>query len=284
MRNSFCVSCISGDVMGTIGKTNRMDDKAVSPIIAIMLILAILVTSISVLASNWFPIVKKRAEIQHNKELTDKFLSIVTVYSTLNENRSSAMSIKLGGGDTFFSQTTTSSTLSVNQSGWINVSMECNDTSLLLTLKLFKVNLSIHNTLIPDQTFVFSEGGIKIFQYGKNITRLEPDIDKSIEFRDGVLYLRVDNLTSEPQEVSGNGIAFLRFKSNLNPNSGLYKNCTGSILVEDDVFNGEWDDVMIKLEENNPTVFSFNQNTNTLQILTQINVSLTIRDFDVQIQ
>lgn len=270
--------------MGTIGKTNRMDDKAVSPIIAIMLILAILVTSISVLASNWFPIVKKRAEIQHNKELTDKFLSIVTVYSTLNENRSSAMSIKLGGGDTFFSQTTTSSTLSVNQSGWIDVNMVCDGTPLLLTLKLFKVSLSTHNTLIPDQTFVFSEGGIKIFQYGKNITRLEPDIDKSIEFRDGILYLIADNLTSEPQEVSGNGIAFLRFKSNLNSNSGLYKNCTGSILVEDDVFNGEWDDVMIKLKENSPTVFSFNQNTNTLQILTQINVSLTIRDFDVQIQ
>ena len=107
-----------------------MDDKAISPVVSMMLILAIITTSISVLWANYVPIVKKRAEIEHNEKLSDEFLSISTIYSLLNENESKVISLKLGGGETTFGHLTTSSTLKVKKTGTVIVDMSCDNSTV----------------------------------------------------------------------------------------------------------------------------------------------------------
>ena len=252
-----------------------MNDRAISPVISVMLILAIITTSISVLWANYVPILKKRAEIEHNEKLNDEFLSIATIYSLLNENESKVISLKLGGGETTFGHLATSSTLRVEKTGAIIVS--CKNLTVP-NFSLFSIELSIHNTYLPDRSFAFSEGGIKVFQYDKNITRLKPNINESLKFQNGTLVLRVDNLTTKPQEVSGNGIAYLRLKFKYN--SWRYDNCTGFIQVNDSLFEDEWIEVMESLS--NESKFSFDSENNRLEF-ENISVSILSRDFVVNI-
>ena len=257
-----------------------MNNKALSPVVSMMLILAIITTSISVLWANYVPIVKKRAEIEHNERLSDEFLSISTIYSLLNENESKVISLKLGGGETTFGRLTTSSTLKVKRTGTVIVNMTCDNLPHSnFSFSLFGIELSIHNMYLPDCAFVFSEGGIKVFQYDKNITRLEPNINESLRFQNDTLMLRVDNLTTKPQEVSGNGIVYLRLKFEYR--SDRYDNCTGFIQVNDSLFEDEWIKVMKSLSERSDRL-SFDSENNSL-VFNNINVSILTRDFVVNI-
>jgi len=252
-----------------------MDGKAISPVVSMMLILAIITTSISILWANYVPIVKKRAEIEHNEKLSDEFLSIATIYSLLDENESKVISLKLGGGETAFGLLMTSSTLKVKKTGTVIVDMRCDNSTVRKSFSLFGIELSIHNTYLPDRAFVFSEGGIKVFQYDKNITRLEPNINESLRFQNDTLMLRVDNLTTKPQEVSGNGIVYLRLKFEYR--SKRYDNCTGFIQVNDSLFEDEWIGVMESLGKGCDRL-SFDSGNNSLKF-NNINISVLIRDF-----
>ena len=254
-----------------------MNDRAISPVISVMLILAIITTSISVLWANYVPILKKRAEIEHNEKLNDEFLSIATIYSLLNENESKVISLKLGGGETTFGHLTTSSTLKVKKTGTVIVDMSCDNSTVRKSFSLFGIELSIHNTYLPDRAFVFSEGGIKVFQYDKNITRLKPNINESLRFQNDTLMLRIDNLTTKPQEVSGSGIVYLRLKFEYR--SDRYDNCTGFIQVNDSLFEDEWTGVMESLSKRSDKL-SFDSENNSLEF-NGINVSILVRDFMV---
>lgn len=254
-----------------------MDERAVSPLIAMILILAIISTAISVISAQLFPAIIKNAEIQHNERLKDEFMSITTFYSMFDEKRSKCISLKLGTSN-LFGQTVTSSSLSVVGSGYIVANLTCNQTSLNLNYRLFRINLSIHNSLIPDQTLVFSECGIKIYQDDNNITRLNPDILLRFNNTDNTLFLSVDNFTGNSEEVSGSGVAFLSFNTSVNHLN--YLNCTGDITVSDEVFGDEWRNIMRSLNSN---IFSYNSSTNTLWINSPINISLEIRDFRMSI-
>ena len=130
---------------------------------------------------------------------------------------------------------------------------------------------------MPDRAFVFSEGGIKVFQYDKNITRLKPNINESLRFQNDTLMLRIDNLTTKPQEVSGSGIVYLRLKFEYR--SDRYDNCTGFIQVNDSLFEDEWTGVMESLSERSDKL-SFDSENNSLEF-NGINVSILVRDFVV---
>ena len=255
-----------------------MDDKAISPVVSMMLILAIITTSISVFWANYVPILKKRAEIEHNEKLSDEFLSIATIYSLLNENESKVISLKLGGGETTFGRLMTSSTLRVKKTGTVVFDMSCDNLTVRKSFSLFSIELSIHNSYLPDRTFVFSEGGIKVFQYDKNITRLKPNINESLKFQNGTLVLRIDNLTTKPQEISGNGIAYLRLKFECR--SERYSNCTGFMQVNDSLFRDEWRGVMESLSKKSERFYSDSENSLEFN---NINVYILTRDFVVDI-
>ena len=256
-----------------------MDNKAISPVVSMMLILAIITTSISVLWANYVPIIKKRAEIEHNEKLSDEFLSIATIYSLLNENESKVISLKLGGGETTFGRLTTSSTLNVENSGSVIVDMSCDNSTVRKSFSLFSIELSIHNAYLPDRTFVFSEGGIKTFQYERNITRLQPNINESLKFQSDTLVLRVDNLTTKTQEISGNGIIYLRLKFKYH--NERCNNCTGFIQVNDSLFEDEWIGAMESLSRKSDRL-SFDSGNNSLEF-NNINVYILTRDFVVNI-
>ena len=243
--------------------------KAISSVIAMIMLLAVISTAVSIISVNLLPVMEKKAEIEHNRKLKDEFLDIVKIYSDSAENR--GFSLTLGKSKTLFGQSTSSS-LSVRRSGSVEISLLCNQTHIEKNYTLFRLDLSTHNSLLPDQTIVFSEGGIIERQSDIAIERLSPDIRIELNNTNNTLLLTIDNLTSSPTEVSGNGVAFLTLKKRLC--LAKYINCTGSIRISDEVFGGRWEEKIRELFGSSPV-------DGTISINAPINISLKVRNFEI---
>lgn len=96
-----------------------MREDAVSPVIAFMLLLMIVVSFISVLNAYYIPSLKQQAEIQHLHSVEESFSKLssdILQIVTFRQNSTLKESIELGGGDVLFSPLKSSGYLEVNTS------------------------------------------------------------------------------------------------------------------------------------------------------------------------
>ena len=94
-----------------------MRDDAVSPVIAFMLLLMIVVSFISVLNAYYIPSLKQQSEITHLHEVEESFTKItpdVLQMLTFRKNISMKEPFQLGGGDVVFSPLKSSGYLETN--------------------------------------------------------------------------------------------------------------------------------------------------------------------------
>jgi hypothetical protein len=110
-----------------------------------------------------------------------------------------------------------------------------------------------------------------VYQADKNLTRLNPELVLRVNSSANTLFLNIDNFTGSFQEVSGNGIAFLCLNASVNHSE--YFNCTGNIIISDEVFGDEWERIMSNS--------GFLSDHNTLLIDNPVNISLEIRNFRI---
>lgn len=78
------------------------NDDAIAPIVAVMLILVVIVTLLSVYNATYLPGLKQSAEIQHLHDVEEgilKFGSDIELAASLKQNISLSQQIPLGGGD-----------------------------------------------------------------------------------------------------------------------------------------------------------------------------------------
>jgi len=94
-----------------------MNDDAVAPVIAVMLILAVLVTFLSVWNAVYVPSMKQSAEVSHLQNVESAFLhfssDIERAASTRQDDLTLSEPVQLGGGDFFFNTLRSSGSLSV---------------------------------------------------------------------------------------------------------------------------------------------------------------------------
>jgi len=94
-----------------------MNDDAVAPVIAVMLILAAIVTFLSVWNAVYVPSMKQSAEVGHLQNVESAFLhfssDIERAVSTRQDHLTLSESVQLGGGDFFFNTLRSSGSLSV---------------------------------------------------------------------------------------------------------------------------------------------------------------------------
>ncbi len=238
--------------------------NAVSSVVAMILILSILTAALSAALAEIVPAVKKRYEVMTVERIRGEFFRV------LSEN--GTFSIPLGGSSPFGSLTT-SSTLRVNETGSVAIDLSCNGTDYRAAFRLFSVELWIHTEFLPDQGYVFSEGGLKIFQPGGNVTRLKPE---PLRFGDGTLFVRVYHLDSDRAEVSGNGVAWMKISSRHRVEE--LENCSGYVEVEDAVFGNAWSAAMSEIGDSSRLQFSGNR-----LIVRNVNVSIEVGSFDIAI-
>ncbi|MFH0967296.1 MAG: hypothetical protein V1862_06395 [Methanobacteriota archaeon] len=94
-----------------------MKEDAVSPVIAFMLLLMIVVSFISVLNAYYIPSLKEQAEIQHLHSVEESFSKLssdVLQILTFRQNITLKEPVELGGGDVLFSPLRSSGYLEVN--------------------------------------------------------------------------------------------------------------------------------------------------------------------------
>ena len=242
-----------------------MPERGVSTLVAMILVLAIVSASIAAVFSSYLPVLKKRSEIQHEERLKSSFLRVVSIYPG-----NGTIVLKLGGGDTLFDPVQATSNIHLWKSGWAEI--DVNNVSYRVTF--FALNLSTFNTRIPDKVILFSEGGIKIYQDNKNHTVKSPDIQ--IRYSAGSLSVALDNLTSDEQQVAGNGLAYMAIHSR----SGVYSftNVNVTIAVEDSIFRKYWIDAM------KSAGFTVSSTGNlVIGYINNVNLTLEIRNFDIRL-
>jgi hypothetical protein len=96
-----------------------MKDEAVSPVVAFMLLLMVIVSFISVLNAYYIPSLKQQSEISHLHEVEDSFTKItpdVLQVLTFRKNISMKEPVQMGGGDVVFSPVKSSGYLETNTS------------------------------------------------------------------------------------------------------------------------------------------------------------------------
>lgn len=96
-----------------------MQDEAVSPVVAFMLLLMVVVSFISLLNAYYIPSLKQQAEREHLNQVEESFLKIssdILQILTFRQNMTMSESIQLGGGDVYLSPIKSSGYLEVNTS------------------------------------------------------------------------------------------------------------------------------------------------------------------------
>lgn len=136
-------------------------DDAVSPVVAMMLILAVVVICVSIISATYVPDLKENAEIMHSREVKEKFLEFASDMENIYANARSGVHsyiIPLGGGDIFLSPSRSSGSLSVEINdeepfGKIQIN---EDTFLLNDIKI---------TYVPILSFWENQG----YKYEKGV-------------------------------------------------------------------------------------------------------------------
>lgn len=146
-----------------------MKDDAVSPVVAFMLLLMVVVSFISVLNAYYIPSLKQQAEIEHLQDVEESFLKISPeVFNILAYKKSVLLKepIQLGGGDVILS--------SLKSSGYLEVN----------TSYLGDNRLTISSTKFSDITSSINPTKI-IYRPSGNFW-----IEQGYEWEDGVIYVK----------------------------------------------------------------------------------------------
>ncbi len=152
-------------------------ENAVSPVVAFLLILVVIVSFLSILQGSYLPRLKEEAEVQHLHAVEEGMVEIGSAIGNLvgaEGRQSRQVPIPLGGGDVLFSPTRSSGTLRIVPDDdpvcTLSVTNETGQTCA------FSVNIS-RITYSPVSGFWVSQGyswtpGVVSVQKGSRITPL----------------------------------------------------------------------------------------------------------------
>jgi len=145
-----------------------MNDDAVSPVVAFMLLLMVVVSFISILNAYYIPSLKQQAEVQHLHNVEESFTKLtpdILQVLTFRKNLSMKETFPLGGGDVIFSPLKSSGYLVVNTTlqndPQSNVSIWITDNSINPEYQLSNLTSGINNTAIkysPVGNFWINQG------------------------------------------------------------------------------------------------------------------------------
>ncbi|RXE56268.1 hypothetical protein ABH15_09050 [Methanoculleus taiwanensis] len=154
-----------------------MEDSAVSPVVAVMLILAIVVTFVSISHTIIVPSMKAQSEIEHFGKVEESFLrfgSDIELAASLKRDIRLSERIPLGGGDFLLNPVRSSGTLRVLQEpNWIvNVTVRNATDSVTRSAMLVNVSYSSSENFWQDQGYRWQYGYTNISK-GRVETPLE---------------------------------------------------------------------------------------------------------------
>ena len=221
------------------------NDDAIAPIVAVMLILVVIVTLLSVYNATYLPGLKQSAEIQHLHDVEEgvlKFGSDIELAASLKQNISLSQQIPLGGGDILLNSLKSGGSLQVEQEEEPYLTIDIDGESY----PLYLVNFSYWtvNNFWVDQAYTWQYGYVNVSRtsgsgegtplqyttmddvnekilessFGKTLI----DVKKTNEFNSNYTVKVVNFIAGEDSFSSGNGIG--RMELNVAINESVFPN------------------------------------------------------------
>jgi hypothetical protein len=231
------------------------NDDAIAPIIAVMLILVVVVTLLSVYNATYLPGLKQSAEIQHLHEVEEgvlKFGSALEEAASLKRNISLSQQIPLGGGDILLNSLKSGGSLHVQQESEPYLTIEI-DGQPPFYLQMVNFSYWTVNNFWVDQGYTWQYGYVNVsrrlgsgggtpLQYATmakvreknlNVSSLGNtliDVEKTQEYNSEYTVKVVNFIAGEDFFSSGNGIGRLELKAATNE-SVFQNNLNVSFIV-----------------------------------------------------
>ena len=206
----------------------NVSSRAVSAILGMVLVLAVLASLVTVIVVYKLPVIEKRAEFRHELELLDRFFELQKTYSG-----KVCESFELGSGPTILINTHESSSFGVWKSGSVLVTVYYNGTSFTARGKLFGFNLSIYPSRLPGFKAVVTPLGTAVYQDSLRLNVSDEHgqfLNSSLLVNSTSVVAYVDNYSVnghlENFTVSGNGFASVKVFSEENVLSRTFPNAT----------------------------------------------------------
>lgn len=148
-----------------------MKDDAVAPVIAIMLILATIVTFLSIWNAVYVPSMKQSAEVEHLQNVESAFVQFSSDIKTavsMKKDLSFSKPVQLGGGDFIFNSLRSSGSLHVqDEPDPVYTLTLSNETSTVLQINGTLVNISYQpqGNFWQDQGYQWQYGYMNVTKY-----------------------------------------------------------------------------------------------------------------------
>ena len=155
-----------------------MRDDAIAPVIAVMLILAAIVTFLSIWNAIYVPSMKESSEVSHLQNVETSFVhfssDIDQAISSHQDSLIFSEPVQLGGGDTLVNQLKSSGALSVqNESDPVyTLTLSGSDGQTTINGTLINFSYEPVNNFWQDQGYTWQYGYINVTKYGTLSTPL----------------------------------------------------------------------------------------------------------------
>lgn len=174
-------------------------DDALSPVIAFMLLLMVVVSFISILNAYYIPSLKQQNEIEHLHNVEASFLKLspdILQVLTLRQDTSMKESVQLGGGDVIFS--------SLKSSGYLEINTTLQEDPIS------KISIQIDGDSHPEFDSTINKIRVLYRPVGNFW------INQGYEWEDGLLNISKGNRNTSLQYTDDDPQAFLDMKNYYN--------------------------------------------------------------------
>ena len=213
-------------------KDLREKDDAVSPVIALMLILAILATCMAVYTTTYVPGLKQQDEITHSGEVKlafERFASDIDNVIALGKPAVYTEVLELGGGDVPLSPTKSSGTIEINTTviGNYTVDSETKD------LNGIEISYTPSFTAWEKQGYVYQNGVVwitkeekvtpaelKLYTIQNGTDRQNETLQKWYPATSGTVIIPQFTVDENKTEITGTSTAKLRLNATLSEGPG----------------------------------------------------------------
>lgn len=213
-------------------KDLREKDDAVSPVIALMLILAILATCMAVYTTTYVPGLKQQDEITHTGEVKlafERFASDIDNVIALGKPAVYTEVLELGGGDVPLSPTKSSGTIEINTTviGNYTVDSETKD------LNGIEISYTPSFTAWEKQGYVYQNGVVwitkeekvtpaelKLYTIQNGTDRQNETLQKWYPAPSGTVIIPQFTVDENKTEITGTSTAKLRLNATLSEGPG----------------------------------------------------------------
>ncbi len=231
-----------------------MNDDALSPVLAVMLILAVAVTMFSVYNAEYLPGLKQQAEVEHLQKVEEsmvRFGSALENAISLKRELSMSEPVVLGGGDILLHSGKSSGTITVQQESEPVIIVWIENSTDSTQIPLHFVNFSYWpmDNFWVDQGYTWQYGYVNVSRVSggsmydpvplqhSTMEKVEKEIlqnsslfrslihiERSMDGNNNLTLFAVNSVPGEKNFSSGNGVASFILKAEMDADEQRFKN------------------------------------------------------------